>query len=280
MQYIKGLFFPNKIKLLIYYITLPFFFRLKKFKNIHLGETCIILADSAEIKQYDLNVFDSYPLFSFNRNIMLKSIQNRTNKTYHVMADPFWFYRFNKNKEEEMEMLYMKKFIKTNSHFTFLHLSNIFSFLGSKLNYFYYKIPGLEYNNKILNYGKKPFQWTGSAALSLAIHMGFKKVIFIGVSLHSNSVENYWYHKGLGKKVLWENNPWNINSFFGSLNKAIVEQYIDVVVMASKKKSISIYPIISYEDFFMTKLVYWENFDEMSLEYLEIIENIYPGRVL
>lgn len=263
------------LKAIIFIVFFPVLFRLKNFKNKHLGESVYIVGDSAEIKFYDFKQFDDLPMISFNRNFLLNDVKNRKSILYRILAEPFWFYNHGKNNNQFNEMLYLKRELMESKASYFLHLSNIFSTFNLNAYYFFLKFPKDSYTKKLIDRNVKNFPGTLSASISLAIYMGFKQIYLIGVSHHSESVSNHWYHKGLGSIQEWNSNPFNNYKVHAGLVSDLLNSYVKITGIVPKGNVLSPFETISYEAYTGKKTEYIEYEKNVSAEYRTLLSNLY-----
>lgn len=259
-------------KFLLWLILVPLLSRISRFKNIHKGQVVYILADSAEIKLYDLKLFDNHPMICFNRSFILSDIINRKSVTYNLFGEPFYFYK-NKLKRNQAEMLYLKDKISNSPNASFIHFSNILSLFSKRVIYFYHQLP-FDYYTKLNNKKHfKNFQWTGATAISIAIYMGFSKIILVGFSVHSKSVKNHWFHYGLGREIDWDRYEWKDNRTHAGIDLDDIEGLAEIYALVPYNNVKSSFRIINYENFFATKIKYTEFVDLVDASYVEILKN-------
>jgi hypothetical protein len=264
----------------IIYITFyPLLIKIFKMKNAYNGKV-YILGDSAEIKLYDLKLFDDAPMLCFNRSILLNDIKQRKNNTIHLMGEPFFFVPGKHDSIRQIEVEYLKRNIISSDRSTVIHLSN-FPFLKKKnIDYVFYKFPRDKNTSSLVKKNIKPFQWTGSIAIHLALYMGFNEIVFIGISNHTYPYLSHWYKKGLRKDSRSPNFSVDATRGLKGYDSNNLKASCEISTIVSNPISKSIFKTVFYEEYTGHKIAYRENTELVDNDYLEILEQIYPGEVL
>lgn len=267
--------FNKYIRQLAYLLSLPSLFKIKKFKNKHQGQKVYLLGDSAEIKFYEFNSFDDHPMICFNYSFLINDVKKRKKETYALTVEPFWFLinRFKNLFHDGILMSeYSRNYIKKNKIVFFSSLTNSLVLSGRNIYNLFYKIPGDYFTGEVLKSGYKFNAGAFQTALTLAIYMGFKEVVVLGVSHHSGSVQNRWYHKGLGLENIKETDwPLNTPDRIDFMN--LVKKYVSVTIITPNPSTSLFFKTLSYTDLTNRPLNYKENHEITDLTFLESVKN-------
>jgi hypothetical protein len=243
--------------------------------NKHKGEECYIIGCGNSIKYIDLKLFNDKPVIGINEIIFHIDFQKLKNK-YVVHSEPFFYYPFFQTYSWKSPLFpiftptakFFRKFIRSNRDtFFFIHLSNFLFLRGKNIFYHFFKYPNKEINKKLCTLN--PFKGAFNHAVSMAIFLGFKKVILVGCDYTFSPPSGlHFYEKGKGKKVNIK--PYNID-FFTQVKKHIE---IKTLTIGSKK---SILPKVDYFDFKKDKENYKENYKIIEPKTLEALKNTRRG---
>lgn len=157
--------------------------KLRRFKNIHTGETCVIVGNGPSLKSEDLTIIHEkgIPTFGFNR-IYLMFDQTDWRPTYYMSQDEKLLGNC-KKQVDEMKIKY--KFIPVfHKYFHNINIKNAY--------HFHLKPPKTEYplfSKDISEYFGGSTTVAYSAA-QLAVYMGFKRIILIGVDHSFSTYKN------------------------------------------------------------------------------------------
>ena len=188
--------------------------RIKLLKDIHKGETCILIGDGVSIKYFDLSSFATEISFCVG-NMMFHNQFNLLNCKYYSILEPYYFYPYikvprTKNKffRNKIQKEY-RNFIKAKEKINFfINLSNYPVLWNSNIFYLYKGLPEKdfkfmqEWNNHNRIYNEDSI-YKGSlrGAISLSIYMGFKKIVLVGFDYtHEQAMSKHWFEKGKGLK--------------------------------------------------------------------------------
>ena len=154
--------------------------KLRKFKNIHLGDTCVIIGNGPSLTADDLEILykNKIKTFAFNR-IYLMFEKTNWRPNYYISQDEKTL-KPCQNKINEMQLKY--KFIPLfHKYYHDINIKNAYYFmLKSRVGeeYIFSKdISSFVGNSETVAY----------TAAQIAVYMGFKKIYLIGVD-HSFSV--------------------------------------------------------------------------------------------
>ena len=160
----------------------------KKFSQKYSGERCFILGNGPSLKCEDLSVLKDEYVFTVNQSVRLPQFKE-LKSNFHFWADPN-FFRVDKNKPEDMEMLNtMMTVNEDNPNLQcFCPVQNI-QFIKDfeidkklNMNYFYSTFTMYENYDKEIDYTKPGLgfgtvvQW----CITMAIYMGFSEIYILG----------------------------------------------------------------------------------------------------
>ncbi len=246
---------------------------LKRFSNIHEGETCYIFGDGPSVKWFDLTLLSEHPAICCGKMPFHKDF-SKLDVRYVTLVEPWFFvpklFQPKRLREfEEIAAEYTDFIKRTPDKEFFVNLSNRFSLTENNINYVYRGFP--ESRNRTDDLLSRFDLFSGSfhATLSLAYYMGFKKIYLVGFDAWTiqPSRTTRWYELGEG-------------DFFDATNFAT--DFLDIL-----KLECEIYTIskdgesrnvknISYESYTGEIPEYKENFELLEQRHLDILAT-YPG---
>ena len=145
----------------------------------------------------------------------------------------------------------------------FLHLSNIFFINGKNIFYNFLKYTHPEFPSKLNNLNC--FKGAFTHALSLAVFLGFKKVILVGCDYtFSPPKGRHFYEKGEGINV-------DIKDYHTEFLQTI-QEFIDIETITLEKSN-TILKSREYSNFKNTSRNYKENYELVNHDELEAIKN-------
>ena len=245
--------------------------KINSLKGLHSGEVCYIMGTGASVKEMDIMFFDDKPVIGLNEIIFHKSFVN-LKKKYLVLTEPFFFYPFQSkffwrgswfpvfNPTSKI----LKKMANKNKDILFfLHLSNIFYINGKNIFYNFLKYTHPEFPSKLNNLNC--FKGAFTHALSLAVFLGFKKVILVGCDYtFSPPKGRHFYEKGEGINV-------DIKDYHTEFLQTI-QEFIDIETITLEKSN-TILKSREYSNFKNTSRNYKENYELVNHDELEAIKN-------
>ncbi len=254
----------------------PVLTRLNQFADIHKDETCYIFGDGGSSKYFDLSNFSNHSGFLLNhfafRN---KSELSKIKFTYGINPSPFLFFRYpyllykekdpivNRFFESYSRVRYreiMKLYPET--HF-FLNLSNYFFVDGENISYLFKDIKDFEFAKSCREEGVSIYSGAFTVAITLAIFMGFKKIILVGCDYtHENSRLGHWYEKGVGP--LFPQVGYQENFL------RIAKDYVDIVTITLDGGS-KLLPALTYLEYTGMEPSYRENIELADLDTLKML---------
>jgi len=179
--------------------------KVKKFRNIHKGESCYILADGVSLKSMDLRRFSDKQAIActylpFHRDFGAMSC------SYIVSCAPYFFSPIGggygtvyKRHQRGMSKLYrelMDKYLDKNF---FIHLSNYPFVGGDNLYYMFKDIPDDRLPQDFISRRIECFTGMIRTTILIAIYLGFEQVYLVGCDYtHKPSRSLHFYEKGYG----------------------------------------------------------------------------------
>jgi hypothetical protein len=260
------------MKKLIKSAAKPILSRIKRFKNIHKGESCYLFGDGISIKYFDLNKFTDkisipcgYLLFHNDFNVL--------HTPYAMVIETYFFYSFTRTKRvmvgppkkialNKIQTQY-RKVIKQRSDIDFfVNLSNYPVLLNKNITYLYRDFPDNSLGVDFISNKFNCFQGSLRAQILLAIYMGFDEVHLVGHDYtHSPAKSHHWYEKGHGVITPME----DFNKDF--LNYA--KNFINITTVTIESESSNL-DYIKYKDFAGTQPLYKENSEIVEPRYSDI----------
>ena len=143
--------------------------QLKRFRNIHRGEQCFILANGPSLRKMDLSLLEGEITFGLNR-IYLLADEREFSPTYYVCINELVLDQFH----DDIKILMMPKFLNWNRRALFDPQRRDMHYLRIKL--------GLK--DHCAGDISQPMTSGGTVtfvALQIAYYMGFETVILIGL---------------------------------------------------------------------------------------------------
>ena len=245
--------------------------RNRKFKDLHLGETCYIFGNGESIKSMDLAIFNDKVSIGCN-NLFLHKDFNKLDCRYYQIVPPLiflpYFKYYGKLQRNHISATYRKK-IKDFKNVTFY--TSIFNkFTISAPNIYYehhFGTPNLNINNCKLDGSFSYMSSATDAMIGTAIYMGFKKAILVGVDYtFSDSVSHHFYEKGrrVGKK----------KELFNKVFFDHVKDKIDLLTMTLENNKSESLKYISYTNYTKKPERYQENIECVDKEDLDKLDNM------
>ena len=244
--------------------------RNKKFKNLHEGETCLIFANGASLKYYDISNLPKYPIIACSYTLIDKRMQS-LNVKYIASTDSYIFYPFLYNTYPFVRKFQKNKIAKifadiiaNNPHVQFIvNITNFYSPLCRYKNIGYFHHFGDKLSKSQDLAGN--FSVCGGALeimLGMAKYFGFSKAILVGCDyLGSPPVMGHFYA---------DDKPFSgiYLSEYCSKAKSAAEG-IDVLVILPQGVSSPDFKYSSYEEYFGLEKKYSENFEFIDLKHIE-----------
>ena len=258
----------NQIK----FAAKPILSRIKRFKNIHKGESCYLFGDGISIKYFDLNNFADKISIPCGFLLFHNDFQ-ALNTPYAQLIETYYFYPFirlnintsapKKISLNKIQKQYRNEIKKRSDMEFFINLSNFPVFLNNNITYVYKDIPDDSLKDGFIANKFNCYEGSQRAQILLAIYMGFDEVHLVGHDYtFSPAKSHHWYEKGHG--VIVPIGDYN-NDF---LNYA--KNFIKITTVTVDNESSNL-DYIKYEDLFGVKAIYHENTEILKPKYLDIL---------
>jgi hypothetical protein len=140
--------------------------RLKKYKDLHKGERCFIIANGPSLKQTDLSLLLNEKTIGMNRIYLLFNGEFET--TYHAVINELVIEQF----AEDLKKLNSIKFFNWKQRDLFKNCDVNFVYVSQALNDLF----SFDLTKNAYSAGTVTF-----VSMQLAYYMGFKEVILIGL---------------------------------------------------------------------------------------------------
>lgn len=157
--------------------------KLREFKGIHDGETCVIVGNGPSLKSEDLTIIHEkgIPTFGFNR-IYLMFDQTEWRPTYYMSQDEKMLGNCKKNVDE-MKLEY--KFIPIfHKYYYDINIKNAYQFHLKSSN------TDFPIFSEDISECFGASTTVAYSAAQLAVYMGFKKIILIGIDHSFSTYKN------------------------------------------------------------------------------------------
>ena len=176
------------------------FARNLKFENLHKEETCYIFGNGASIKRMDLKNFSDKISIGCN-NLFLHKDFSKLDCRYYQIPPPFIFSRFfkyyNKFQRNYVASIYREKINFFNKINFFTSIYNKLSIRSSNIYYqHHFGEKKWDFKKCRLDNTFSFLEGATNAMIGLAIYMGFKKAILVGLDyLNIPRGEGHFYDK-------------------------------------------------------------------------------------
>lgn len=252
--------------------------KIKKYKDLHRGETCYLFGDGPSIKWFDLAQFGDHcgiccGLLPFHKDF------NKLDVKYCLMVEPWLFSKVFGQRQaivnhRAITNQYKKIIAERKDIDFFLHLSSYLDVREANVSYIFRHPPkGVE----VLDSLAKTIDLFGGsfhASISLASYLGFSKVFLVGFDAWTiQPARNlHWYE--LGKGLFFK--PTNFATEF--LNALKPQLDICTILMDGQSKNVD---YISYATYTKKISVFRENHEIIDSHYLNVLAThpeyrIYP----
>lgn len=262
------------MKSIIKYITYPVLKRIKRFKEIHKGESCYLFGDGLSIKYFDLNKFSDkiaipcgFLLFHDDYDVL--------QTPYALLIETYYFYplarvQFLDNKTPSKKIIlnsiqkeYRKKIKEKKNTEFFINLSNFPVFLDKNITYLFRDIPDTSLDSNHISRKFNCYKGSLRAQILIAIYMGFDHVYLVGHDYtHSPARSHHWYEKGHGVITPMPN--------FSKEFLSYASKYIDITTITADNVSDNV-NYIKYQDFTGENLSFRENTELIRPKYLDTL---------
>jgi hypothetical protein len=238
-------------------------------KNSESEQSCYVFGDGPSIKYMDLKFFANLPSIATNEIINHVDFEHLDCK-YWIMPEPVFFWPGNTSVMSDRSTLVRRykrglhpRALKDKSIKPILNVLSFPFTFQSRAHYFYYG--RRHFKHLPIAQREDAFAGTINSAITIAIHLGYKKIYLIGFDYtHKPSTSLHWYEHGRGIKT--NHSGYNSDYFKEAL------RYIDIVTVTIDAES-EFLPFITYETLTGEKPRYKENFEILSQDRYETLRN-------
>lgn len=254
---------------------------IKKFSNLHKGESCYLFGNGESIKWFDLSLFGDHPAVGCNMLPFHKDF-HKLDVRYMTLVEPWYFTskllqpkRYHESRAISAEY---KKIIRVTPDIEyFVSLSNKFSFSGSNVNYVFRGFPEIRNKTDELLSQFDLFGGGFHATLSLAYYLGFSKIYLVGFDSWVALPQYNLRFCELGKGVASNNVP----PAESLLYMNIIERETDLCAITLDGQTCHVEGI-SYEKYTGKSPVFKENYEIINDDYLKLLASnsyykVYPS---
>lgn len=261
------------IRDLVYRASIQKLNKIKKFHNIHKGETCYIFGGGISLKSMDLRAFSNRQAIACNY-LPFHNEFAFLNCSYLVNCAPYFFSpiggynSIQKSHLFDMSKLYRDMIGKYPDKNFFIHLSNYPFLSGDNLYYMMKDIPDDRLTADYLSKRICCFSGVMNTSVLLAIYLGFDHIYFAGFDYtHVPSRSLHWFEKGHG---VFRELPNYQKEFF-----EIAKEFINITTITLDGTGNYI-NAVTYKEHTGREPMYKENTELVDKRYLEVLAR-YPG---
>ena len=230
----------------------------RKFKDLHLGETCYIFGNGESIKSMDLEIFNDKVSIGCNSLFLHKDFK-KLDCRYYQIVPPFFFLPYfkyyGKLQRNDISALYRKKIRDFKNVKFFTSVFNKLIIFAPNIYYeHHFGVNSSDIKNCELDGTFSFMSGATHAMIGLAIYMGFKKAVLVGVDYtFSDRFSYHFYEKGRG---IGKNEKLFDKVFFDH-----VKDKIDLLTVSLANNKSKTLKYISYTDYTNKPERYQENID-------------------
>lgn len=247
---------------------------IKKFRNIHKGESCYLIGDGVSLKYFDLKNFTdkiSIPCGFLPFHLDFDTL----NAPYMLLIEPWWFYpwirstskprRIIRNEIQEVYREIIKKYPEKNF---FINISNLPTTTKFENICFVYRDFIDELNQEFITKRINAFEGSLRGSITMAIYMGFSDIYLIGYDYtHFPSRSLHWYEKGSGVFIP---QPGYNKDFF-----EIAKEYTNITTITLDGRSESL-DSVTYKSYTGCDPIFRENIEILDKKNLNVLAS-WPG---
>ncbi|MES9905371.1 MAG: hypothetical protein ABW168_22185 [Sedimenticola sp.] len=232
--------------------------KVRKFHNIHKGDSCYVFGDGISIKSMDLSLFDDKVAIASNYLPLHKEF-GKLDCRYCVVAAPYFFSHFfgyesiQRRHMNGMSALYRELIANNPDKNFFFNLSNYPFIGGDNLFYMFKDIPDDRLPADYISKRISCFSGVIHMSILLSIYLGFEHIYLVGFDYtHVPSRNWHWYEKGKGIFRPHEHENYNKDFF------AIAKEFIDITTITLDGTS-NFINAVTYKEHIGCEPVYREN---------------------
>ena len=231
----------------------------------------VIFGNGESIKSMDLEIYNDKVSIGCN-NLFLHKDFNKLDCRYYQIVAPFiflpYFKYYGKLQRNDISAVYRKKIKDFKDVNFFTSILNKYTISATNVYYeHHFGVTSFDLKNCELDGTFSFMSGATDAMIGLAIYMGFKKAVLVGVDYtFSDSISHHFFEKGKGVE---KNN--------GAYNKAFFEDIkttIDVLTITLDGSKSDTLESVNYTNFTKKPERYQENIDFIENEDLVKLDNM------
>jgi hypothetical protein len=225
--------------------------RLRKFKDIHKGQRCVIIGNGPSLRKMDLSFLDSEITFGLNRIYLLKQI-SEASLDYFVCVNPLVLEQFS----NDIQNIPCPKFLSFQRYGYFQPQDDLL---------FLYSLPRWGFSTDITRGISEGYTVT-YVAMQIAYYMGFTEVVLIGVDHHFeskgepnkeivmdrpdyNHFSTDYFHKG----IRWQLPDLENSEIAYRMAKVAFERNGRRILDATLGGRLNVFPKVDYKQYFRVR---------------------------
>lgn len=219
---------------------------LETFKDIHRGETGVIVCNGPSLRMADLDVLHKKNIISFGmNNIFLSFKKTKWRPTYYVAVDTEMPLEWEKNQINDMKESFFKCFFadyfaeryrKENEN-----IYPIFTYVENKFSD-YFRVSE-DIVKRIYDYGSVTFD-----AMQIAFYMGIKRIVLLGCD-HSIKRLTHFYSDGMIEYEFDDAYVDSVTRGYECIYRYAKEKGIEVV-NATRGGELEVFPRVDFDSIF------------------------------
>lgn len=251
---------------------------LKKFSDLHKGDSCYVIGNGLSIKWFDLSLFADLPSIGCNMLPFHKDFLKLDARCI-TLVEPWYFApKILQHKGYHASRIISREFRNivrsTPDKEYFINLSNVLSFSGKNVNYVYQGLPEIRGQTDRLLSEFNLFGGGFHAPLCLAYYLGFSKIYLIGFDAWTVLPYQWRRFCEYGKGYFTDDVP------ASDAILEIVKKEVDIYTISVGGRSNNV-KYIDYEEYTGKPPVFKENYEIIDDKYLRALATnsfykIYP----
>lgn len=253
----------------------PILAGIRKFKDIHKGESCYLFGDGVSLKWFDLGEFSDKLCIPCGF-LPLHNDFSLLQSEYFILIEPWWFYPFQKTTsppvkfiKNHLQKLYRKHVLEKYPEKTvFTNISNYPVLFNKNICYTFRDIDDDRLEANFISHQMNCFAGSLRASILMAIYLGFEHCYLVGFDYtHFPSKSRHWYEKGEGVENDFINNEVDFLE--------LAKQFIDITTITVNGSSNTL-DHITYKEHSGKDPIFRENTEILAEQFLESLSK-WPG---
>ena len=244
--------------------------RVRRFKDIHRGDSCYLFGDGVSLKWFDLKEF-SNKIAIASSQLPFHNSFNELNAKYLVLTEPFWFYPriitdyvTNSVSQPKLSREYRNIVRENPDTQFFFNFSNYPVIRANNISFLFRDILDPRLPNNFISNRIPSFGGALRVGILLAIYMGFDHVYLTGCDYSHLPARNlHWYEKGKGVFTTHKNYE---KEFF-----KVAKEFINITTITLDGSSEFI-DSVTYKEHTGTEPIYRENTELLDDKSMKILD--------